>query len=173
MKNFTIDTMKKALSLMNIKNICTKDEIKNIFRRLCMVYHPDKGGSTEKMQMLNWAYKYIMANFESLNITFEFNSNNQNKVNLSEEGKQVLDKLILIDDIDVYIVGCWLWVSGNTKPHKETLKQLGLYWHTKKSMWAWAGSTTKSRGSLEFEKMCDVYGSSKHHRQANIKISSN
>lgn len=38
---------------------------------------------------------------------------------------------------DVYfnIEGTWMWVSGDTKPHREELKRLGLRWAPKRKMW--------------------------------------
>lgn len=36
------------------------DLIKDVFRRKSMYYHPDKGGSVEKMKRLNKAYELIM-----------------------------------------------------------------------------------------------------------------
>jgi len=171
MKYFTKDTMLKALDVVEINFFCSKDFLKNKYRCLCSTHHPDKGGKTEIMQNINWAYKYINKHFESLKLCFEIKQEISKKFDLSEESKKIFEQLILLDEIEVYIVGCWLWVEGNTKPHKETLKALGLYWHSKKGMWAYAGSKTKSKGNLEFDKICNVYGSSKHYKQTNLKIS--
>lgn len=33
--------------------------------------------------------------------------------------------------------GCCIWVSGDTKPHRETLKEYGFRWAPKKSAWYW------------------------------------
>lgn len=33
--------------------------------------------------------------------------------------------------------GCCIWVSGDTKPHRETLKEFGFRWAPKKSAWYW------------------------------------
>ena len=33
------------------------------------------------------------------------------------------------------IEGTWMWVSGNTKPHREELKKFGLRWAPKKQKW--------------------------------------
>lgn len=38
-------------------------------------------------------------------------------------------------DVEYNIEGTWLWVSGNTKPHREELKRLGLRWAPKRKMW--------------------------------------
>lgn len=38
-------------------------------------------------------------------------------------------------DVELEIEGTWMWVSGNTKPHREELKKFGLRWAPKRKMW--------------------------------------
>lgn len=40
-----------------------------------------------------------------------------------------------MNDVYFNIEGTWMWVSGNTKPHREELKRLGLRWAPKRKMW--------------------------------------
>lgn len=40
-----------------------------------------------------------------------------------------------MSEVEFDIEGTWLWVSGDTKPHREELKRLGLRWAPKKKMW--------------------------------------
>lgn len=40
-----------------------------------------------------------------------------------------------MSDVWFTIEGTWMWVSGNTKPHREELKRLGLRWAPKRKMW--------------------------------------
>ena len=42
-----------------------------------------------------------------------------------------------LDGLTVELCGCWLWISGNTKEHKEALKAAGCRWSKPKSMWYW------------------------------------
>lgn len=36
--------------------------------------------------------------------------------------------------------GCYVWIMGETKPHKDTLKAMGCRWSPKKSAWYWSPS---------------------------------
>jgi hypothetical protein len=166
MKNCSKKIWLQALAILNIENPNSLQELKNIYRLLCRRHHPDRGGNTETMQQINWAYEYILKNMDK-----QENSEKAKINNLTEEGQKIFEELLLIDNIEILIVGSWLWVSGNTKPHKDKLKELGLYWHTKKQMWAYAGSKTSSKGNMELDKIIDVYGSSRHQKKANLKIS--
>lgn len=37
--------------------------------------------------------------------------------------------------IEIELVGSWIWVSGNTYPVKEQLKEAGIFWAGKKKKW--------------------------------------
>lgn len=40
-----------------------------------------------------------------------------------------------MEDVYYNIEGTWLWVSGDTKPHREELKRLGLRWAPRRKAW--------------------------------------
>ncbi len=62
-------------------------------------------------------------------------------VEMSDDDKKLIeyialmDKLKAISDIKVEKIGTWLWIGGDTKPHKEELKELGFRWSRKRSKW--------------------------------------
>ena len=78
----------------------------------------------------------------------------------------VMDKIdellrsgVLSDDVDVWLIGYWLWVEGNTRPIKETLKALGFRWHSKRVCWYWHDGRRQHAfrgGSLD--DIAEVYG---------------
>lgn len=39
--------------------------------------------------------------------------------------------------ISIELVGCWLWVSGETKTVKDNLKDAGFRWNRKREKWSW------------------------------------
>ena len=167
MKNFSKKIWLQALSILNIESPNSVQGLKNIYRLLCRKHHPDRGGNTETMQQINWAYEYILKNMDK-----QDNSEKARINNLSEEGQKIFEQLLTFEGLEILIVGSWLWVKGDTKTYKDTLKELGLYWHVKKQMWAYAGSKTTSRGNIDFDKIIDVYGVSRHQKKSNAKISS-
>jgi len=52
-------------------------------------------------------------------------------------GEQINAALNAIIDLgmEIEICGAWVWVSGNTKPHKDRLKEAGFKWASKKACW--------------------------------------
>ena len=47
---------------------------------------------------------------------------------------------------DVYLIGKWLWILGDTKPIKDSLKALGCKWHSERVCWYWRSDTAKHYG---------------------------
>ena len=52
-----------------------------------------------------------------------------------DEYKDIIEKLIHLNGIDIEICGSWLWITGDTRPHKEVLKSLHFRWSKSKCAW--------------------------------------
>lgn len=49
----------------------------------------------------------------------------------------VIAKLLSIPGIIIELCGSWVWVSGETREHKDEIKAAGCFWAKKKGMWYW------------------------------------
>jgi hypothetical protein len=67
-----------------------------------------------------------------------------------------------LDGITIEIIGCFVWVTGDTKPNKDRLKALGFRWHSTKNMWYLKPETyrRKSRRDYDMEEIRGMYGTS-------------
>ena len=66
--------------------------------------------------------------------------------------EEIRAKLAKMEGVTVEENGSWLWASGDTRPHKEELKELGLRWSKKRSAWYWkpaAGSAEAKAAAPE------------------------
>jgi len=63
--------------------------------------------------------------------------------------------------LDIEICGSWIWVSGDTRPHRETLKGAGFKWAPKKMMWKFrpAGWKSRSKGQYSIDQIREKHGS--------------
>ena len=75
--------------------------------------------------------------------------------------RAIIDKLITLDGITIEIVGSWLWLTGNTYQHRDTLKALRFSWSKSKKAWYWHSEPyiKRSRKTFTMNELKDLYGS--------------
>jgi hypothetical protein len=67
---------------------------------------------------------------------------------------------ILPLNLAVEVCGNWVWVSGDTKPHKDALKAAGFKWAPKKANWFFKPSSCKKyfRGTTPMDEIRVKHG---------------
>lgn len=147
---------KDALNILGLGAKVEFEAIKAAYQAACSKYHPDRNpAGLEMMKLVNaaWAalsdYKADMSAVDS-----------DEELNLGEEMNAALNAVIGLG-LDIEICGSWIWVSGDTKPHKEALKAAGYHWAPKKLMWHWRpeGSKSWSRGKYSMDEVRARHGS--------------
>jgi DnaJ-class molecular chaperone len=116
-------------------NINTLDELKAEYRRLAMKHHPDRGGDDATMKAINNEHDELfeILKMQHNNAADEYHQTTET----AEEFREIITALLNIGDIVVELCGSWLWISGNTKEHKDELKALSCRWSDNKKMWYW------------------------------------
>ncbi len=59
------------------------------------------------------------------------------------------------------VIGNWVWISGETKEHKDILKEMGCKWASKKKQWFYRPEEHKSRWNRKehsIEEIREMYG---------------
>lgn len=111
--------------------------------------HPDIGGDSEIMKQINSEYDIAISKLRDTTSTKKSDSQTQE----AEFYKDIISKLIIHEDIEVEICGLFIWISGNTKPIKDKIKDLGFRWARKKCQWyykpAWYYSKNKSEWTMD------------------------
>ena len=146
----------------SIKNL---DELKKQYRKLSMIYHPDKGGSDAQMQALNDEYDRLRAKLKAGANLSEEESRLEDE--LDEVYKDVIATLVVIPNVEIELIGSWIWVSGATYPIKDMLKELNFKYARNKKMWYWhADEKYKKRSKKKFsiEDIREMY---KHEKIPN------
>lgn len=145
-------------------NIKTLDELKREYRRLSKIHHPDCGGDEEIMKAINNEHDEL---FEVLkaqhNARADADPTGKTKrtTETPEEFRRVIETLLTLD-LTVELCGSWLWISGDTKPHKDALKSVGCRWSSSKKMWYWRHPEDGSkwhRGKQTMSQIRNKYGS--------------
>lgn len=146
----------------------TVGEVKKEYRRLAKLNHPDIGGITAVMQAINAAYHDILNRLDGQTNIGSDGKEHTYRYDFQAE-QEVIDKvyelLALKLDVEIEIIGTWVWVSGDTKPIKDQLKEAGLRWHSKRLMWYWRRFTYRRRFSnMDFDDMRKMYGNQKFEK---------
>ena len=151
------------------ENCNTVESTKAHYRDLAFRYHPDRnpGIDIEIIKAINNQYKQKL---ESLNgsksvnneIEFTYKYNDTIEQELIDKINQLL-KIDFDDDIDFYLIGNWIWCSGNTKPYKEKLKELGFFWNSNRLLWYYRPESQKAyyKSTRSLDDIARSYGAAK------------
>jgi hypothetical protein len=153
--------------MLNYFSDCTTiEQIKKRYRELAQKFHPDHGGTNEQMTIINLQYeqqkgrKFTATNHET-GKTYE------QTFDPFDGYREIIDRLINLQGITIELCGTWLWITGETKQHKDILKELNLKFSGKKCAWYWKPGKAyrkKSKKELTIEEIRNLYGSEKVNR---------
>lgn len=135
----------------------TLEDLKKQYKRLAFQNHPDRGGKLKDVHK---------------NAQGEFYTARTATTETATEFMDIIEKLIRMDGIEIEVCGSWLWVTGDTRPHKEDLKALKFRWSSNKSAWYFHrdGYKKRSNKSLTLDEIRDYYGSEKIEKNVGGKI---
>lgn len=152
------------------RNVNTLEELRKQYKELLKQYHPDNAnGSTEATQEINAEYDRLFKQLKNKHESKQTSTDgakadfNANKYDFEADEKlrEVLQKIINFANINIEIVGCWLWVDGNTYEYKDTLKALGFKWAREKKKWYFHSEAFRKRSKrkLSMDDIRNLYGS--------------
>lgn len=152
-----------AAKVLGITGEITPEIVAKAYRRAAMKYHPDRNPSGLVMMKAVNAAREVLKDFTGdLNHTAE----------AAEYGGHLNDAishLLHCVGLDLEICGSWLWVTGETKTHKDHIKAFEsdtgnkFRWHSKKTAWYFAPNDFKGRrrfrGNTDMDDIRERYGS--------------
>lgn len=151
-----------AAKILNIFGDITPDIVKQAYRKACSIYHPDRNPEgLEMMKAVNAAYDVLKDHTGCVE--------NTQRGNYAEELYAAIKLALSLSGVTVEICGSWVWLSGNTKEHKDALRESknvlpngnGFKWAPAKKMWYYRPDDWKSsaRGGFEIDAIRAKYGS--------------
>jgi hypothetical protein len=135
-----------------------------------MQNHPDHGGNTATMQEINGQYAAVIA-WLQLNDEKERQASAHTEDHktyadyhdIDEIFKEIKIKIEAVlnftREIEIELCGAWIWLHGNTRPIKESLKAHGFRWSPNKELWYFAGVRTFNRKTRSMEEIRTMHGS--------------
>jgi hypothetical protein len=167
----------------------TAEEAKSLYKKLARENHPDLGGNTRTMQEINAEYSHFCANHatnEARNRQREAHAQGKKSAgdyhdleNLAQSLREMIDFALTLDGVEIELMGLWVWLSGETKKHRDALKQwndahrnpdadpqLIWKWSPNKTAWYFAGVPTFNRKKTTLDEIRNTYGSKSFRRES-------
>ena len=161
------------------KDLNSMEAVKKQYRKLAMKYHPDRGGNEEIFKAINNEYEEAMeiakANETKKAKTKKEEDFIKSQYMNSKNFRNIIDKLIILEGIEIEITGTWLWLRGNTYKYKEYLKsEFNAQWSKSKKCWFISPNKDfrKTRGykGKNMSDIRNIYGSTKIKSEGTILI---
>ena len=140
----------------------TGEEVKALYKKLALKYHPDRGGDNESMKALNLAFEDAFNRLKNVHRNTKTGETyERTSYEYAGEYIDLINALMKMQGIVVEIVGSFVWVSGETKAVKDDLKALGLKYSGKHKAWYKAPNDyhKKSRNEYTLNDIRGFYGS--------------
>ena len=142
------------------ENVKTLAELKKAYKELARKNHPDLGGSVEIMQAINAEYDKMIEWFAKYGDKTEKEKASK-EVEMPEKWRRIIEELIKMSNIQVEIIGGWIWLSGSVARHFRKIQAMGFQYSKKQKRYYLAdGITAKCRATrLSMDRIRDIYGS--------------
>lgn len=153
-----------AAKILSVSGDLTPEVIKAAYVAACKKYHPDiNPAGAEMMKVVNAAYDVLKGHSGTI------------KDEQSDYGdlfNDALNAILNLDGLMIEICGVWIWVTGDTRKHKDVLKSAGYRWASKKKAWHFRPEQFRSRshGNTSLEEIREKYGSKRPHGQGFARI---
>lgn len=142
------------------------------YKKLVFRYHPDLNPEKDDsiMKLVNCEYERLLEIFRAKDSHFQSFSEEKkaDEARFDKELREKLDTLFCFpDEIVIEICGSWIWLSGETRKHKEVIKEKGFFFSGDKKKWYWKPSDYKRKNwkKWDIEKIRAVYGSEEYRKK--------
>jgi len=152
-----------ACKVLGLTGEINPETVKAAYRRAAMKYHPDRNPAGLVMMKAVNAAREALADFRGTL------SHEPEAMNYGGDLNDAITFLLHCVGLDLEICGAWLWVTGDTKTHKDTIKQFEseagnkFRWHSKKLAWYFAPNDyrgfRRTKGATPMDDIRERYGS--------------
>lgn len=137
---------------------------KKLYRDLSRKYHPDNGWKGDELKEVTSEFRAWWEVFKNRHKPQEGHQETQHEEKAQKDINidafiSIINALSVIPDIEIDIVGSWLWIRGNTYPYKDMIKDAGCRWSAKHKLWYWTECPyTKRHTNNTYQDLKNIFG---------------
>ena len=150
-------------------NCETLEEVKARFHKLAKELHPDNAatGNAEAFRQMYTEYQEAFNTYKNIHKNHEGKTYTKETNETPEQFADLIRTLTRMNGCIVELIGSWIWVSGNTKEHKDQLKELNFKFSAKKAAWYYhEGDYHKRNGKVyNMEDLRNMWDTTKYENE--------
>lgn len=140
----------------------TAEELKAAYKKAVRQYHPDlnPGIDDSIIKAVNAEYDAMWARLKNIHTSASGETYTKETNEAPEQFRDIINDLMKCDGLTIDLVGAWIWVTGNTYQHKETIKANGFKWASRKKAWYWHRDEdgSKNRREMTLDEIKSLHG---------------
>ncbi len=148
------------------ENCKTAEELKKAYKKAARELHPDMNhdrDTTEEFKQMQAEFEQTFERLKNIHVNKDGEEYEKTTEETANEFMDMINKLLLFPGIEVELCGSWVWITGNTKAHKDELKKLGFRWSSNKAAWYFHYGPYHrwSKKGMSLDDIREMYGSEK------------
>lgn len=144
----------------------TLEDVKQLYKKLARDLHPDCNhdrDTTAEFQEMQRQYHEAFNRLKNVHINKDGETYEKETEETPEQFAAIINALLKMPGLMIELCGSWLWITGNTREHKDGLKTLGFKWSKNKAAWYFHFEPYRKRSkkSVDLDTIRSMYGSQK------------
>lgn len=144
----------------------TLEDVKQLYKKLARDLHPDCNhdrDTTAEFQEMQRQYNEAFKRLKNVHVNKDGETYEKETEETPEQFATIINALLKMPGLMIELCGSWLWITGNTREHKDGLKNLGFKWSKNKSAWYFHFEPYRKRSkkSVDLDTIRSMYGSQK------------